>query len=211
MSNENACSAAIRSRYLWPDTNPDTYRQMPVTLSLDTTNKGRWQPLSLADSTDDGITLASVDIATRTVRANFPALGHAAARVIARVEPANVVAQLGGQPTYVIPAGTKEIIDLCGLNTTRSSRVAYDRRGLNRTRAWLLAVDTLRRLRQCATLADFDVLWPQVGMTAVAAGFFSVWLRVLSAGTDPSGTALDALFVADFAADFPGTNTTSLP
>jgi len=211
ITNENQCLTAIRNRYRWPDTNADSYRAMPVELLFDQTNKGNWQSIALADAADLGARLVSVDVATRTARADFPAIGLNGVRVIARVEPAVVIAQLNGKPVIITANSATEMIAHCGLNTTKSSRVAYDRRGLSRTRAWFGAVDTLRDLDQCPTQADFNRVWRQVGKTAAAAGFFSVWVRVFSTATDKNGNPLDARFVNDFAADFPGTNPASLP
>src|SRR5688500_15065152 len=102
-------------------------------------------------------------------------------------------------------------MDLCGVNTTRSSRTADDRRGLSRTRAWFSALDALRTLYPSPTQADFDRTWQQVGRTAGGIGFFSVWMRVFSSRTDLNGTQLDDRCVNDFAWLFPGTDVTLLP
>lgn len=211
ITNESQCVTEVRQRYYWPDRFADSYRALLVELFYDSGN-GSWQLIPLPDATGTTTRMLSVDIPTRTVRADIPNQGLTNVAVSARVTPKVTRATLsGGGVANTIPTGAQEIIDLCGLNTTRSARVAYDRRGLNRTKAWFDALESLKAVLACPTQADFDRNWPQVGRTAVASGFFSVWVRVFSLSQDPSGRPLDQRFVADFAASFAGTNTSQLP
>jgi 5-methylcytosine-specific restriction endonuclease McrA len=211
LTNETQCEAEVRTRYSWPDINSNTFRDLPVELICDAANNGNWQLVAFADATDLRTRLVSVDIPSRTVRADLPSQNLFDVRVIARVVPLLTPVTISGVATAVIPPGAQAIIDLCGLNTTASSRVAYDRRGLHRTRAWFNALDWLSALQPSPTPADFDRTWSQVGNAAAGIGFFSVWLRVFSSATDYSGRRLDDRFVMDYAQLFPGTNTTSLP
>lgn len=210
VANEAHCEAEVRKRYYWPDRFANSYKAMPVDLYYDLGN-GNWQLIPLSDATALSTTLLNVDIPTRAVRANIPNLTLSNVLVSARVMPQVTLASVNGVLTNITPAGAQEIIDLCGLNTTKSARVAYDRRGLNRTKAWFEALEALKSMSCCPTQSDFDRSWPLVGRTAVATGFFSVWVRVFSLSQDPSGQGLDQRFVTDFAPYFAGTNVKQLP
>ncbi len=211
VTNEAQCRDEVRRRYIWPDIYPQVYRFVSFKMIHDPTNNGNWQVVPFKKATHLKTRLVSVDIPTRTVRADIPSLKLRGVRVVVRVVPRDSPIGRGTARRWVTPAGTQEIIDLCGLNTTRSARVAYDRRGLHRTRAWFEALDSLKMLRAMRTPATFNLAWQQVGRTATRTGFFSVWLHVFSSAIDPSGTRLDQRFVSDFANLFPGTDTTLLP
>ncbi|MBA2116092.1 HNH endonuclease [Bremerella alba] len=210
ITNEAQCEGEVHRRYYWPDRFPDSYQALPVDLFYDV-GSGNWQQVSLPDATSVQNRLVSVDIPSRTVRADLPSVPQMNVPVCARVIPRVIQASVSGVTLGVTPKGTSEIIDLCGLNTTKSYRVAYDRRGLNRTRAWFSAVETLKTLASSPNQADFDRTWSLVGRTAAGIGFFSVWLRVFSMTTDPSGQKLDQRFVREYAGMFAGTNTSQLP
>jgi hypothetical protein len=210
VTSEAQCAAEVYQRYYWPHRFPSSYRSLPVDLFYDTGN-GNWQLIPLPDANAPGTQLVTVDIPTRIVRADIPNLSLTNVSVSARVTPQVTRVSINGVLNTITATGAQEIIDLCGLNTAKSARVAYDRRGLNRTKAWFDAVEALSTLRSCPTQADFDRTWPQVGRTAEGIGFFSVWVRVFSGDQDPSGRHLDQQFVTDFAPSFAGTNLTQLP
>jgi hypothetical protein len=114
---------------------------------------------------------------------------------------------------WVEPNGTslyadrlKEMIKVVGLNAFRVDEVdpkASDRRVRNRTIAWDRATDLAAVLKKTDTLWR-PIILAQIRETAVATGFWSVWVTVF----DPtkSGATKEELEALFGAASFPGTN-----
>lgn len=208
--NEQDYYDEIRQHYVWPDLDSQSYRKLPADLWYKDPNLG-WQPVPLKDAANPNHKIISVDIATRTVMAElFLSQGNF------RIFPVEV--RLSDHS----PNGEgKEMIGLCRLNTTGNQASTYDRRVLNRTKAWFTVLESLSTIYTAVQPGSpphqqqnqFDHLWPLVCLTARNTGFYSVWVRVLSQHKDPLSNPLDQRFVQDtnLPLYFPNTDTTSLP
>ena len=102
-------------------------------------------------------------------------------------------------------AGAQRVIDLTGLNrivTASDAAKTVDRRVLNRTIAWLRAMDVKDRLDRAAKIPG--ALAPVLAMarqTMAATGFWGVWFQVLGA-VDLGGGVTGQSLLQDV---FPGT------
>jgi hypothetical protein len=160
-------------------------------------NNGAWTEVPAQHAFDPSRT-CTVDLLNEKVEADFPSWSRTKVSVQAQV----VAAGLVNRP--------EEMIKLCKLNHTGSA--PYDRRVVNRTRAWFEALAALQVL-QASPKSQFSLVWNLVGATARNLGFFSVWLRVLDHNSpkDPKGVKLSDRFLNDFSRDFPNTNTAQVP
>jgi hypothetical protein len=186
------CHREIRSgRFRWPDLDEvDGY--FDVSLFYEDPG-GVWTqcgPLDAVSSTRlDG---SQPSIVTGEVRAALPTLG------LTNVAVAALITAVGGE------ARASATIGLCRLDTRPQPRGHSDTRTFRRTKAWLLAVGTLRLL----SADGLPALLPEtVGDLIVSTGFYWVWLTV-ARSIDPN---LARLVIDGTKHQLPGTDLARLP
>jgi hypothetical protein len=197
-----ACRTTVRSMYEFPDDNATAFQDYPQVLCYLNAVTGAWTPLTLAQSVDLANQLVSKDLVTRQVTARIPTVSANAVQVSVLVQPP-------GAPAADLTN------NLCQLNRTPPAldplRTA-DQRLFNRTVAWFDALSALAVLT-AAPPSTFYSFWALFVLGVQNAGFWSVWITILSKFTDPvSGANLATRFLADptIAAAYPGTNTTNI-
>ncbi len=192
----------VRRHYWWPDVDSVVFRRLPLRLYTSSDDWTTYRRVKLAESVETSNQLISVDTPRRQVIADVVVDGRFERGVAVRVlvDPGD---QERGQRT----------VGLLGLNSPGGNLAStYDRRVLQRTERWFVAVQQLAHLRAASDAADFGARWITLLMLAQAAGFYSVWVTVLRNAADVYGSekSLAHRFVAG-ATQFPGTNTTNLP
>ncbi|MDD1015605.1 HNH endonuclease [Pseudomonas rubra] len=181
--------------YIWPDLAPDCYRRLPLKLHYHDSN--RWIELDPATSVNGNNQLTAYDVIQHQILATIE-VNHTLLNDV----PVTVVVDCAAHDT--VEADT---IDLTGLNDDSSS--IYDRRQMNRTRAWFDALEECRLLGTAQSGYDLDLLWKGTPRRAASSGFYAVWLTVMQA----YGAHYATRFVQETKNSlyYPQTNTHSLP
>jgi 5-methylcytosine-specific restriction endonuclease McrA len=198
---EDDCYDDIRNQYVvWPDIAQNTTRKFFPRLFHDANNTGQWQIVSVVDAIDTDNVITSVDIATRSVKADLPTLGLSDVPVELRIETTNMQSE-------------NRLVDLCKLNDKGAQNTTHDRRLINRTRAWFAILKSVKSLLKMKSRTQFDASWTMLCGQAVSQGYFCLWLQVLKFHRDPSssGQTLADRLIADTPNDFPNTVTAFLP
>jgi len=194
-SDQGLYKTYIRNNYYWPDTYGDTYGVLkPMLCYLD---GEQWRPLKnqyafgkteveeiLADP------VRSVVVCEFTTSTGFAVTYDTRVVIMAGYENDNSL----------------KTISLLNLNRVKD-RVA-DLRVFRRTQTWLSALRRIKDLNS-ASDSEWERKWRDLKLDARVAGFFSVWVSVLSAykrGTSNLGRR----FINEVMAEnlFPGTNPT---
>ncbi|MFD2646143.1 calcium-binding protein [Pseudomonas japonica] len=195
----------IRRRYLWPDLDPTCWEDAPAHLFYLDVATNQWLPVSVADS---------VDFANKFLVYDVP--NH---RVLADIKHGNAILQNVQVAVRVeavlLKPWVDDMIDLLQLNEdlVNPAKATYDRRQMNRTRAWFNALDACRQLSIATDQKTFDFLWQPIPGWAAGSAFYSVWLTVLQHFRDPSGVNYASRLVADTNVPlyYPNTETAHLP
>lgn len=196
------------AHYLWPDLNPNAYRNLLPALFVWGNNQ--WNQLANADSVWTGSIITGLDLPNRTVTATIWHQGqqYQNQRVAAWLVSANQ------QATDSIPYYG---FDKVGNETGKIA----DCRMYNRTIAWFKAIQFLAPLTQ--NLQNlWGPLWPLVLNAAPSIGYLSVWTRVLdlmgftntaAPNSNPQVSITRAFLntLGNHAAGFPNTNTANMP
>lgn len=202
IENEDDYKDEIINHYEWADIDANPYDY--IVPALYANQSGSWIEVAEDYALDLNNIVVSYDLTSRTVKANLYAKDK---QPFLNVDVCVLIKK--------VSTGTRsDIIDLCGLNNPGNTDSTYDRRMVNRTKAWFTVLQTVKPL----SLIDysipqgqelFDILWSTVLITAASTGFFSVWLMILKHGTDPSGVNLGKRFALESNHPnlFPGTNT----
>ncbi|MHA6912798.1 HNH endonuclease [Ralstonia pseudosolanacearum] len=201
---------AIRDdHYIWPDLNSTSWDDLPLYLEYVNPVNGQWAVLSAPFDTDLNNKLTGYDVVNHKVYADIKVSNT---NTLNNVQVAVTVASAN---THGLQARADAMIDLMQFNNDVTNQLTgtYDRRVMNRTRAWFYALEKCKLLETATTQAEFDLLWSQVPMMGAASGFYSVWVTVLGNFDDLSGTNYASRFVADTNHPmlYPNTDTTNLP
>ncbi|MHA6907848.1 HNH endonuclease [Ralstonia pseudosolanacearum] len=201
---------AIRDdHYIWPDLNSTSWDDLPLYLEYVNPVNGQWAVLSAPFDTDLNNKLTGYDVVNHKVYADIKVSNT---NTLNNVQVAVTVASAN---THGLQARADAMIDLMQFNNDVTNQLTgtYDRRVMNRTRAWFYALEKCKLLETATTRAEFDLLWSQVPMMGATSGFYSVWVTVLGNFDDPSGTNYASRFVADTNHPmlYPNTDTTNLP
>ncbi|AXV75382.1 HNH endonuclease (plasmid) [Ralstonia solanacearum] len=201
---------AIRDdHYIWPDLNSTSWDDLPLYLEYVDPVTGQWTVLSDPFDTDANNKLTGYDVVNHKVSAD---LQISSTQLLSNVQ---VAVTVSSSNTHSLQARADAMIDLMQFNNDVTSPLTgtYDRRVMNRTRAWFYALEKCKLLETATTQAEFDLLWPQVPIMGAASGFYSVWVTVLGNFEDSSGTNCASRFVTDTNGPllYPNTNTTNLP
>lgn len=190
-----------QQHYIWPDLNAGCWQALPNQLQYLDPKVQTWTVLNAAESVSAGIRLTAYDVIQHKVLANLDA--SIGGGPFGDVEVAVVVRDANGRAT--------EMIDLLGLNADSSS--VFDRRLMNRTRAWFDALEECRLLSRVDPDPKHNWLWPITLRRAASSGFYSVWLTVMQAFDNSHGTHYAKAFVNDSASKlyYPSTNISQLP
>lgn len=195
--------------YIWPDLNSTSWDDLPVRLEYVNPVNGQWTMLTDPFDTDMNNKLTGYDVVNHKVYADIKVSNT---NTLNNVQVAVTVA---GANTHGLQARANAMIGLMQFNNDVTSPLAgtYDRRVMNRTRAWFYALEKCKLLETATTQSEFDLLWSQVPIMGAASGFYSVWVTVLGNFRDPSGTNYAQRFVADTNNPlyYPNTNTANLP
>ena len=203
-NDENDYKNKIKARFAWADIENNPYQYaVPVLFYEENEN---WEESPKHEALNLNNSIVSYDLANRSVKADlYDENGLIKHNV-------NVIVKIIRETTE----SKGDIIELCGLNNPGNTDSAYDRRLVNRTRAWFTALQTIKSislmdLSSPETQPYFDLLWKSVLLTAANTGFFSVWYTILKLKKlkDPSGVDLDKRFVLESNDPnfFPGTKT----
>lgn len=197
-------STLIAAHYVWSNIYPNPYTYIQPYLYCYDTTSATWHEVPADYAFNLNNILVSYDLATRVVKANLYADGKAP---ILDVQVAVLVKKMTADVQTAI-------VDLCGLNNPGNTDSTYDRRMVNRTKAWFTVLATMKPFSSIDFSGPhgqqiFDMLWNSVLITAASTGFFSVWYLILSRLTDPAGNNLGKRFVLESKDPnfFPGTNT----
>ncbi|MCU7247443.1 hypothetical protein [Pseudomonas koreensis] len=192
-------------RYLWPDRDHTCWQDLPLQLEYFDTVSNDWVPLSIPEDTDLDNVLTAYDVINHTVLADICVGGS----MKHNVQVAVTVQGSAGKPW------TDDMIELMQFNddVVNPGTGTYDRRQMNRTRAWFDALGACRLLTLATDQAAFDLLWQQVPMMGASSGFYSVWVTVLERFSDFTGARYASRFVAETNDPlyYPHTSTTHLP
>lgn len=203
LASENDYKIEIESNFVFADTIPNTYDFLePKLYFYDQNNNPAWQEVPPQYAISLNNQLISYDISNRTIVASL---------FESNDNPPEYV------PVQVIMVGYNDFgdlsIELCGLNHPGNPDSTYDRRLINRTKAWFTALQTLKMFsfinkEDPQAQQVFDLLWPSVLITAASTGFFSVWFTILKNFEDPSrnNLAVRLVFDSNKPTLFPGTN-----
>ncbi|CAM3846959.1 HNH endonuclease [Pseudomonas wadenswilerensis] len=193
---------AIRRRnYIWPDLAADSWQRFPNKLRYHDPARPGWVELNIQDSVASGNQLIAYDVIQHQVLADLMVnnilLSNVQVAVFVDCDPHDAVAV--------------ETIDLIGFND--DSPGTYDRRQMNRTRAWFDALEECRLLLQANGPLARDQLWENTPRRAASSGFYAVWLSVMSAFDATYGCRYASRFVLATKDPlyYPGTNTQQLP
>jgi len=201
IQQESECHDEIRvNRHRWPDLDNGTYRALRPALWADPADNGGWSLVTATDACDLSNHITWTWTASHTVRADVANVGN------------DIPVEVRLDDTDPKAA---ETIALLGLNTHGSPNTVYDRRVMNRTRAWFEVLQAVQPLLSNPPLsqAAFSAVWRNAVSTAKYGGFYSVWVAVLENFTDPQvpGQRLADRFVQDAAADYLNTDTALVP
>ncbi|UVM24348.1 hypothetical protein [Pseudomonas wadenswilerensis] len=198
--NETELRNTIRYHsYIWPDLAPDCYRRLPLKLHYHDSN--RWIELDPAASVNANNQLTAYDVIQHQVLATIE-VNHTLLNDV----PVTVVVDCAAHDTVAA-----DTIDLIGLNDDSSS--IYDRRQMNRTRAWFDALEECRLLSTANSTPDLNWLWRSTPRRAASSGFYAVWLTVMQAYDATYGTyyAKRVIQETNNSLYYPQTNTHTLP
>ncbi|CAH0442869.1 HNH endonuclease [Ralstonia pseudosolanacearum] len=201
---------AIRDdHYIWPDLNGTCWEDMPMHFAYVNPITNTWHLLAAPFDVDLNNRLTGYDVVNHKVYADIKVNNSAT------LSNAQVAVIVDGANTHGLQARANAMINLMQFNNdvTNPLTGTYDRRVMNRTRAWLDALGICRQLQAATNQTLFNALWAQVPIMGAASGFYSVWVKVLRNFTDPSGTNYASRFVTDTNAPlfYPNTNTANLP
>ncbi|QUP56415.1 HNH endonuclease (plasmid) [Ralstonia syzygii] len=201
---------AIRDdHYIWPDLNSTCWDDMPMRFEYVNPITNKWNLLAAPFDTDLNNKLTGYDVVNHKVYADLKVSDTV------MLHSAQVAVTVAGANTHGLQARANAMIGLMQLNNDVTSPLTgtYDRRVMNRTRAWFYALEKCKLLRTATDQAEFNLLWSQVPIMGAASGFYSVWVKVLRNFVDPSGTNCASRFVADTNGPlfYPNTNTADLP
>jgi 5-methylcytosine-specific restriction endonuclease McrA len=192
-------------RYVWPDLDASCWRDLPVQLEYFDIMRNQWVPLSAPDDTNFDNVLIAYDVINHRVLADLKVGGinKNNVEVAVRVQARN--------REY----WAEKMIDLMQFNDdmVNPKSGTYDRRQMNRTKAWFNALSACKLLGSAKNSTAFDVLWRQVPMMGASSGFYAVWVTVLQQFHDFSGVNYASRFIADTNSNpyYPNTCTTDLP
>lgn len=197
-----------QAHYLWPDLNPNAYRNLLPVLCYWGNNQ--WNPLAYADSVWVGSAITGLDLPNRTIIATIQHNGN-------QYPNQRVAVWLAGANQQATDSIPYYGFDKVGNETGKIA----DCRMYNRTIAWFKAIQFLAPLQQNLQ-AMWGPVWPLVLNGAPAIGYLSVWTRVLdlmgfsgvpAPNSNPqvsiTRTFLNTL--ANSPAGFPNTNTANMP
>lgn len=201
---------AIRdNHYDWPDLNATCWHDLPMQMEYVNPTDKKWYVLGAPDDTNLNNKLTGYDVVNHKVYADIYVTGTG------MLNNVQVAVTVHSANHYGMQARAAKMIELMKFNNDVSNPLTgtYDRRVMNRTRAWFYALEKVKLLETATNQPEFDLLWPQVPILGTASGFYSVWLTVLGNFLDPSGTNYAKKFVADtnHQLSYPNTNTTNLP
>lgn len=202
---ENDYYNEIRNdNYVWPDLLSEAYRWTPTGFYYWGANK--WVVVSSVNASERNSKLVSVDIVSRVVTG------------LIKVGNNMVVKQVGATidtPSLPAPAPVRcdQMVDLCKLNDWGTPDSTFDRRTMNRTRAWFMCTMMIDAFENTTDQNEFNVVWPTVLMMARVTGFYSVWVALLHHYDDFNYVDLAKRFANDsnVALYFPNTVTTKIP
>lgn len=203
---------AIRTKYVWPDTNSSAYRCMPLVLEYWSESGQEWKAVDDAASVRLGTQVTDYDLPTRRVKALIYLTDKHKKPLERLVRVHHYIAG-----TYRTQAD--ETIGLLGLNKdgVGTSGSSADTRLIDRTRAWFAILGVLNLL-QGVPPHNFDAVWiPVVTSLAATTGFFSVWVRILELLNWNNPSNISETLLARFLREtnnstgFPGTNTAQIP
>ncbi len=212
----------IRAHYHWPDQASNTYQYFKPVFEF-SRDKGRnWTQLSYREASDfNNCRILRSKIDAREIWINVRHSGTIEHNVLARVritEPA---------------IGDGDLVDLCSLNNAARRGSTYDRRLMDRTAAWFVALDLIAPIPMGSwqSRQHFTTSWQAIRTTSAIAGFWSVWIALLSQylmecrvdevrvspavagtpGTQGSLTLAHLLYLSpDSSTHYPGTNITNI-
>ena len=194
-----------KKRYVWPDLDPTCWVDLPVQLEYFDTTLSDWVSLAAADAMNLGNTLIAYDVINHKVLADVSVGGVMTSNVQVAVKVRDTAGKLW----------TTEMIDLMQFNedVVKPTTGTYDRRQMNRTRAWFSALAACNLLKSATDQFGFDLLWQQIPMMGASSGFYSVWVTVLERFKDFNHTNLATRFVAETNVPlyYPNTCTSDLP
>ena len=181
LTTEASCYGDIRGTYLvWPDREPSSYRLFPSQMFCDPGDQGTWVPVHYLDASNLDNVITSVSLGTRTVRADLPTLGEYDVRVVVQIDPSV-------NSTWPKASQATRTVGLCKLNDMGKINTTYDRRVLNRTRAWFEVLKVLKSITRLQSAAAFDAAWTGLISAAESRGFFSLWVRIYIVTPIPMG------------------------
>ncbi len=209
LTTEQDCYDDIRTTYYaWPDLESTTHRLFPASMVHDPGDKGHWLPVHRLDAVNLDNVIKSVDLGSQTVRADLPTLGLSGVRVRVIIE------------TSAPNTPQDRVVALCKLNDVGAKNTTYDRRLLNRTKAWFEILRAVKHILKIKDPVAFDAAWVNLCDHAASRGFFSIWVRIFDWGMhrDPNGQLLVNRLIYSLCNDptqspqrFPNTNTTHIP
>ncbi len=198
------------NHYAWPDLKSKTFEMMPIGFWYESA-PNNWQQLTDPEASNLNTVLVSYNILTQVVTGTIddgnPILAN---------YPVHVEVNINNN---IQPARSTEMIQLLGLNDLGTPNTTYDRRVMNRTRAWFFCIQFIKSLENVQNDAEFNLLWPAVLMMSRTTGFYSLWVTLMGNFDAPNTTppparvSMATRFVDDTDTDnyFPSTNTTDLP
>lgn len=196
----------IRKYFAWPDEYADTFQFFGLVFAMSVNDGVTWQPMSYSDAANFQYNeLVGEDLTKGEIRANLWHKGKLCPGVLAQV--------------WIKEGGN--LTEMCGLNaesktTDDTGNITYDRRVYNRTLAWFAALGVMKPLLKDLSWEAVQVQWPAIQWCSKLAGFWSVWVTLLSQCADVNDGTFDQNLGAWFykspdADDFyPGTDTNSI-
>jgi len=204
-TDEEDYESEIQHYYVWGDIDANPYEYIIPALYYN--DNGTWKEVAVDYALNVNNIVVSYDLATRLVRANLYATG----------KPDTLNIEVSVRLKSVAAGTRSQVIALCGLNNPGNTDSTYDRRMVNRTKAWFTILATMKPFKALNFGAPqaqdiFNLFWSGILMTAASTGFFSVWYTILKNCYDPSGANLGKRFVneSNHPNLFPGTNTTAI-
>jgi len=202
ITDEQGYYDEIRSRhYVWADVGGRSHRSLPVCLESYDPGGDTWTVLPMDQAAHLDNNIISFDIGKREVRAGIydPKTNGQVQRIVrARLVPSGASTTRG-----------QEMVNLCALNENGNLASPYDRRVLNRTKAWFLCLASLRNYLAWRGTASQVAAWTFLLQNSASVGFYSNWLTILC--------SRDARLARQFVKDsnqtlyYPGTDTSNLP
>ncbi len=195
---------AIKNSFVWADLDANPYDYIiPALYYFDPDTKD-WREVNESYAFNISNIITSYNLPERTVTADLYSENM-------ECQPDVQVYVFMQSMQKNMEYSASNIVDLCKLNDLGSKGTTYDRRLMNRTKAWFTVLDSLKpflfinpnELSQDA----FNLFWHILLITAASTGFFSVWYTILCRFFDPSNKNLGERFARESIALFPGTNT----